>query len=112
MNRRQSVKRPVSKATAALNEQLARKRGVRDLAKRVLIVCEDQKSAVNYFEALKAHFRLTASAVEVVGSGGKTQPQQVLGFVHLGREHCRELYFRPADTPEQVHPELRFERGS
>ena len=78
MNKGRKVKKPLSKATVALNKQLQRRRGVRDLEKRFLIVCEDGKSAPNYFEALKKHFGLSATSVRVVGSGGRTQPIQVV----------------------------------
>lgn len=78
MNKRQQSKKVLSKKVVALNEQLARKRGVRETSKRFLIVCEDQKSAVNYFNALKRRHRLSASSVTVTGSGGNTQPQQVV----------------------------------
>jgi hypothetical protein len=70
--------KPISKKVASLNEQLRRRRGVRDLAERFLIVCEDDRSAVNYFEALKKQFNLSATSVQVVGSGGRTQPLQVV----------------------------------
>jgi hypothetical protein len=62
----------------ALLEQLQRRRGVRDLPKRFLIVCEDGKSAPNYFDALKKHFNLSAASVQVAGSRGRTQPLQVV----------------------------------
>ena len=54
-------KKPQSKATQALLADLQRRRGVRDLEERFLIVCEDTRSATEYFEALKKHFRLSAA---------------------------------------------------
>lgn len=84
MNKRPQAKKVLSKKVVALNEQLARKRGVRETSKRFLIVCEDQKSAVNYFNALKRFHNLSASSVTVTGSGGKTQPQQVV-------DHAKKL---------------------
>ena len=78
MSKRKPAKRPLSKATIALNTQLQRKHGVRELANRFLIVCEDDKSAPNYFEALKKHFNLSAASIRVAGSGGNTQPVQVV----------------------------------
>ena len=74
----QKAKETAIEESSALNEQLQRRRGVRDLAKRFLIVCEDDKSAPNYFEALKKHFSLSATSVEMAGSGGQTQPIQVV----------------------------------
>lgn len=79
MTRHAKPKKPLSKATSALNEQLRRKHGTRDLAKRFLIVCEDSKSAPNYFKALKKHFNLTAASIQVADSGAHTQPNQVVG---------------------------------
>lgn len=78
MSKRKGEKKPLSKATRALLDQLQRKRGVRELQKRFLIVCEDGKSAPNYFEALKKHYKLSALSVRVVGSNGSTQPLQVV----------------------------------
>ena len=49
MSKGRKPKKPLSKKVMALNEQLQRRRGVRDLAKRFLIVCEDDKSAPNYY---------------------------------------------------------------
>jgi hypothetical protein len=70
--------RSPSQATIALVEQLQRRRGERTLQKRFLIVCEDDKSAPAYFEALKAHFKLAAASIQVAGSDGHTQPVQVV----------------------------------
>jgi len=78
MKKPKKEKKPLSKATTALNEQLRRKRETRELAKRFLIVCEDTKSSPNYFRALKRFLNLTASAVYIAGSGGSSQPIQVV----------------------------------
>ena len=67
-----------SPRTRSLINELKRRRGERELAKRFLIVCEDHKSAPNYFKALKKHFSLSATSVEVAGSGGNSQPSQVV----------------------------------
>lgn len=89
MSKGKKPNRPLSKATIALNEQLARKRGVRELAKRFLIVCEDGKSAPNYFRALKRHLNLSAASIEVVGSAGHTQPLQVVDRAITIRDRAR-----------------------
>ncbi len=78
MSKMKKLKKPLSKSTIRLNEQLRRKRGIRDLPKRFLIVCEDETSAPRYFEAFKKHFKLDATSIEVVGSGHRTQPIQVV----------------------------------
>ena len=71
-------KKPISSKMVNLNVQLQRRSGVRKLSKRFLIVCEDVKSAPNYFRALKKCENLDATSVAVFGSNGKTQPAQVV----------------------------------
>ena len=78
MSQSPKTMKPFSKKKTHLLDQLRRKRGTRNLAKRFLIVCEDNKSAPHYFEALKKHFNLTAASIEVVGSGGYSQTMQVV----------------------------------
>lgn len=78
MRKETGRRKPLSKSTLAIIEQMQRKRGVRELEERFLIVCEDGKSAPQYFEALKKHLNLSATYVTVVGSGGRTQPSQVV----------------------------------
>ncbi len=78
MSKGKKQRKPLSKKTIALLDQLKRRSGVRELARRFLIVCEDHKSAPDYFEALKKQFKLSATSVQVVGSGGRTQPLQVV----------------------------------
>lgn len=70
--------KPISKKVIALNYELKRRSGVRELKKRFLIVCEDDKSAPNYFECLKRHFKLSATSITIAGSGGRSQPVQVV----------------------------------
>ncbi len=78
MSKGRKPKKPLSPKTAALLAQLERRRGVRNLQKRFLIVCEDEKSSRNYFEALKRHFNLSAGSIRVADSSGHTQPVQVV----------------------------------
>jgi len=78
MSKGKKPKRGPSKKTLILNDQLRRKRETRELAKRFLIVCEDDKSAPNYFRSLKRYYKLSASSIEVVGSNGNSQPQKVV----------------------------------
>jgi hypothetical protein len=77
MKKRDRSKKPAQGSGVWL-EQLQRRRGVRDLAKRFLIVCEDAKSAPAYFEAMKRHFNLSAASIRVAGSEGRSQPIQVV----------------------------------
>ena len=97
MSKGKKQKKPLSKATVALLEQLKRLSGVRDLPKRFLIVCEDHKSAPSYFEALKKQFNLTATSIRVVGSGGHSQPVQVV-------TRAIELRDRAADAESGTEP--------
>jgi hypothetical protein len=78
MTRGRKPEKPISKKVQSLLSQLQRRQGVRDLEKRFLIVCEDNKSAPNYFEALKKHLNLSAASIRIAGSGGNTQPIQVV----------------------------------
>jgi hypothetical protein len=71
-------KKPISKKVQTLIDSLQRRRGVRNSAKRLLVVCEDSKSAPNYFKALKKRFSLDASSIEVAHSNNRTQPIQVV----------------------------------
>jgi hypothetical protein len=71
-------KKPLSPKVLALQAQLRRQWGVKELEKRFLIVCEDTKSAIAYFKALKKHLNLAATSVIVAHSGGRTQPIQVV----------------------------------
>ncbi len=43
-----------------------------------MIVCEDQKSAPNYFNALKKHLNLSATSIRVVGGRGRSAPIQIV----------------------------------
>ena len=78
MSRGKKAKRPISKKTGYLLAQLARKQNVRELSKRYLVVCEDDKSAPRYFETLKSYYRLDATKIQINGSKGHTQPLQVV----------------------------------
>ncbi len=97
MSKRAVQKKPLSKATITLNEQLSRRRGVRDLEMRFLIVCEDTKSSFNYFEALQTHFKLSAGSVKVAHSDHRTQPTQVV-------EHALALKMQSAHKDSGTEP--------
>ncbi len=90
MKPKKNPKKPVSKKVQSLLDSLRRRRGERDLAKRILIVCEDNKSAPAYFAAMKVHLGLSATSLRVVGSGGDTQPIQVVDrAIELKRSSAR-----------------------
>ncbi|HKI17905.1 MAG TPA: RloB family protein [Isosphaeraceae bacterium] len=97
MSNGKKPRKPLSPKVVALNQQLERRRGVRQLAKRFLIVCEDGKSAPSYFEALKKHFNLSATSVKVAGSDGNSQPIQVV-------QRAVELKTSAASTDSGTEP--------
>ncbi len=78
MSKGKKPKKPLSPAANALLKDLQRRQGVKELAERFLIVCEDTNSAVDYFIALKKHLKLAATSVIVAHSGHRTQPIQVV----------------------------------
>ena len=55
----------------------ARRKGTRPPHDRVLIVCEGKKTEPNYFEELKAHYRLNSADIEIVGTDGAS-PENIL----------------------------------
>ncbi len=87
-----SPKKPLSKKVQNLIAELTRKSGTRDLPKRFLIVCEDGKSSVNYFNALRKHLGLSAASVMVAPSdNGRTQPIQVVDrAIQIQKQASRE----------------------
>jgi len=78
MSKAQKTDEAAVKAVQHLLTQLQRKRETRETAKRYLIVCEDDQSAPNYFEALKRFLNLSATSIKVVPSRGRSQPIQVV----------------------------------
>jgi hypothetical protein len=97
MSKGKKPKKQLSKKTVTLLDQLQRRRGVRNLEKSFLIVCEDGKSAPAYFEALAKHLTLSATSVRVAGSDGHTQPIQVV-------QRALELKERAADPQSGTEP--------
>src|SRR5207248_1392042 len=97
MSKGKKQKKPISKKVVTLIEELQRRRGIRELAKRFLIVCEDGKSAPNYFEAFKKHYNLSAASIRIAGSAGMTQPVQVVA-------RAIELKNRAADPNSGTEP--------
>ncbi len=79
---------PQSKNARSLIDELKRRRGERDLPKRFLIVCEDEKSAVNYFKAMRRHFGLSATSVEVANR----KPGIDRGELPENQNPCSEVY--------------------
>ena len=64
-----------SKSRTVWIERIQRKSGIETLSKkRFLIVCEDEKSAPNYFRGLVKHHNLYVPSFKIIGSDGKPQP--------------------------------------
>lgn len=59
---------------------LARKQGKRPRHPRLLIVCEDSKSAPGYFSEIRIHHRLSTASVEVHKSEAGTAPKLVVMY--------------------------------
>jgi len=78
MSKGRKPTKPQSKMVPSLIEQRRRRTGERELKQRFLIVCEDDKSAPNYFRALRSQFKLSATSIEVAGSKSRSQPKQVV----------------------------------
>ena len=74
-------------------KDLARKRSNRSPHPRILIVCEDRKSAPNYFREIRSHYRIQTASVQVLPSEG-TDPRSVV-------EYARKL-FDSGDTHKQI----------
>ncbi len=71
------VKKPQAKKTLTLLQRMQRRRGIRELEKRFLIVCEDEIRP-ELFQLLHTCRKTLATKVVVCGSGGNTQPVQVV----------------------------------
>ncbi len=96
MSQRNPKKRPQSNKARDYKQHfddiIKRKTGTIDLATRILIVCEDGKSAINYFKALKRLMGLSAvSPVVKPNKDGQTQPEQVVA-------HARQLMAQALDS--------------
>lgn len=95
MSKRRNTRKPISEKTKLLLDSLRRRTGVRDVAKRILIVCEDDKSSPNYFWALIRSYRLSAV---VVGSSHFSQPIQVVNrAIHLRMQTKQSTQETPFD---------------
>lgn len=69
-----------------LSRNLARQRATRPPHPRTLIITEGEKTEVNYFQAIRRHYRLSAASIVVAPSDFGTDPRNVVRFA----EHrCR-----------------------
>lgn len=60
--------------------KVARKQGRKRSYDRILIVCEGEKTEVNYFEAIRKEKRLPTADIEIVPSDYGTAPQQIVDY--------------------------------
>lgn len=80
---------------------LRRKTPRREAYKKMLIVCEGEKTEPNYFESIREYYRLNTVNVEVRGDCG-SDPMSIVNFA---KQRFREE--RDAGDPfEQVYPPL------
>ena len=77
-------------------QQLARKEGRRALYDRILIVSEGSKTEPNYFNEIRAHYRLPTTNVQVRPSALGTEPIQVV-------QYAEEL-FKGGDRIKRIQP--------
>jgi hypothetical protein len=75
---------------------LARKQGKRPGHPRLLIVCEDSKSAPGYFREIRIHHRLSTASVEVHKSEDGTAPKLVVTYA--------KRLFETGDPHKDVKP--------
>ena len=60
--------------------KVARKQGRKRSYDRILIVCEGEKTEVNYFQAIRKEKRLPTADIEIVPSDYGTAPQQIVDY--------------------------------
>ena len=92
--RKNSNQRQLAKDRAhkkSFDEITKRRTGTIDLATRILIVCEDEKSAVNYFNALIKQMGLSSISPKVFpNDNGETQPDQVIQYAKELKQKARK----------------------
>jgi hypothetical protein len=71
-----------------VSERFKRRKSIRQIAKKILIVCEGSKTEPQYFHAIRQRWRLATLQVLIVPSQGKTDP---CNLVELAIEKRQEL---------------------
>jgi hypothetical protein len=75
---------------------LRRRAAIRQPYKRILIVCEGEKTEPSYLNEIRAELRLSTAHVQVQAGRFGTQPQQLVEFArHLFRKGDRSLGIEP-----------------
>lgn len=76
--------------------KVARKQGRKRSYDRILIVCEGEKTEVNYFGAIRKEKRLPSADIEIVPSDYGTAPQQIVeyaeDFFHVKNKAYDRIY--------------------
>ncbi len=67
-------------------KSLGRQRASRQPCRKVLVVCEGEKTEPRYFSELRDRYRLNSATVEVVGRG--SDPRSI--FIFAGQRQRRE----------------------
>ena len=78
-------------------KNLARSRNKREPYRRVLIVCEGEKTEPNYFNAFIRHYKISSANVEITGKGGSS-PKSVVGLA----EYLYDQEKQVGDTFDKV----------
>lgn len=74
--------------------KVARKQGSKRSYDRILIVCEGEKTEVNYFEAIRKEKRLPSADIVIVRSDYGTSPQQIVEYAEDFFHHKNKVYDR------------------
>lgn len=84
--------------------RISRRQGKKRSYDRMLIVCEGEKTEVNYFAAIRREKRLPNADIEIVPSDYGTQPLQIVEFAidHFGKSKAFDRVFAVFDRDD--HP--------
>lgn len=63
-------------------ERLKRKKATKKGYDRILVVCEGSKTEPNYFNEIRAHYKLHTASVKVLPSLAGTSPIQIVDYAH------------------------------
>jgi len=86
--------------------RIARRQGKKKAYDRILIVCEGEKTEVNYFEAIRKEKRLPSADIQVMPGDG-TQPIQVVDFALAKFNETKDFEKVYAVFDRDDHPTYR-----
>lgn len=79
------------KKRARRQDSYARGYGFREIRRRILIVCEGEKTEPHYFDALRRLYRLGTVAVVIRDCNRRTAPEQIVDFAIRCREEDPDI---------------------